>query len=66
VSYCGVDTDASIHNAVKAFPFVIKYFDWENGDLQSEFIEVYQQSSEVAETVVQYIKGTLEKSCFFF
>ena len=30
VSYCGVATDASIHSAVKVFPFVIQYFDWKD------------------------------------
>jgi hypothetical protein len=60
VSHCGVATDASSHNAVKEFPFVIKYFDWKNGGLQSKLIVVHQQSSKVAETIVQYIKGASE------
>jgi hypothetical protein len=40
VSYCGVATGASNHNAVKVFPVVILYFDWKNGGLQSKLIEV--------------------------
>jgi hypothetical protein len=36
-----------------------------NGHLESKLIEVQQQSSELAETVVQYVKGILE-NCFFF
>ena len=64
VSYCGVATDSSSHNAVKVFPVVIQYFDWKNGSLQSKLIEVHQQSNEAAETVVQYIKGTAENHVF--
>jgi len=64
VSYCGVATDTSSHNAVKVFPVLIQYFDWKNGGLQSKLIEVHQQSNELAETIVQYIKGTLENHVF--
>jgi hypothetical protein len=42
VSWCGIATYASSHNAVKAFPVVIQYFDWKNGGLQSKLIEVQQ------------------------
>ena len=49
---------------MKVFPIVIQYFDWKNGGLQSKLIEVHQQSNEVAETIVQYIKGTLENHVF--
>jgi hypothetical protein len=52
VSYCGVATDTSSHNAVKVFPVLIHYFDWKNGGLQSKLIEVHQQSNELAETIV--------------
>ena len=51
-------------NAVKVFPVVIQYFDQKNGGLQSKLIEVHQQSNEVAETIVQFIKGTLESHVF--
>jgi hypothetical protein len=43
VSYCGVATDASNHNAAEVFPVVIQYFDWKNGGLQSKLIEMQQQ-----------------------
>jgi hypothetical protein len=65
VSYCGVATDASSHYAVKVFPVVIQYFDWKNGGLQSELIEVLQQLNGAAETVAQKIKGTPENYFFF-
>jgi hypothetical protein len=39
-------------------PVVIQYFDWKNGGLQSELIEVLQQSNRAAQTVAQKIKGT--------
>jgi len=42
-------------------PVVIQYFDWKNGGLQSKLIEVQQPLNEEAETVAQYIKGTLRK-----
>jgi len=45
------------------FPVVIQY-DWKNRGLQSKLIEVDQQSNEVAETIVQYIKGALENHVF--
>jgi len=63
-SYCGVATDASTYNAVKVFPVVIQCFDWKNGGLHSKSIEVHQQSNAAAETIVQYIKGILEKHFF--
>jgi hypothetical protein len=46
-------------------PVVIQYFDWKNGGLQSEFIEVLQQLNRAAETVTQKIKGTPENEFFF-
>ena len=42
-------------------PVVIQY----DGDLPSKLIEVLQQSNEAAETVAQYIKGTLENHVVF-
>jgi hypothetical protein len=45
---------------VKAFPVVIHYRDWKNGGLQSKLIEVQQLSNIPAQTVVRYIKRTLE------
>jgi hypothetical protein len=46
-------------------PVVIQYFDWKNGHLQSELIEVPQQSNRAAETIAQKIKGTPENDVFF-
>ena len=46
-------------------PVVIQYFDWKNGGLQSEVIDVLQQSNGAAETVAQKIKGTPENDFFF-
>jgi hypothetical protein len=51
---------ASSHNAVKVCPVVIQYFYWKNGGLQSKLIGVQQQLNG-AETVAQYINGTLRK-----
>lgn len=65
LSYCGVATDTRNHNAVKVFPVVIQYSDWKNGVLQSNSIAVQQQLNEAAETVAQYIEGTLENCVFF-
>lgn len=50
---------------MKMSPIVIQYFDWKNGDLPSKLTEVLQQSNEAAETVTQYIKGTLENHVVF-
>jgi len=36
-----------------------------NVHLQSKLLEVQQQSNKAAETVAQYIKGTLENCVFF-
>jgi hypothetical protein len=44
---------------------VNQYFDWKNGDLPSKLTEVLQQPNEAAETVAQYIKGTLENHVVF-
>jgi len=60
VSYCEIATDASNRSAMKAFPVVIHYRDWKNGGLQSKLIEVQQLSNIAAQTVVRYIKRTLE------
>jgi hypothetical protein len=38
--YWGDATDTSNHNDVKVSPVVIQCFDWENGDLPFELIEV--------------------------
>lgn len=65
VSCCGVVTDTSNHDAVQVFPIANQHFDQKNGGLQSELIEVLQQSNEAADTVAQYIKGTLENHVFF-
>jgi len=35
IPFCGVSTDASNHGAVKIFPILIQYFDYENGGLQT-------------------------------
>jgi hypothetical protein len=39
-------------------------FAFQNGHLQSKLIGVQQQLKEAAETVAQYMKGTLENSFF--
>lgn len=33
IPFCGVSTDASNHGAVKVFPLMIQYFDYENDGL---------------------------------
>jgi len=43
----------------------MRYFDWKNGGLQSELIEVLQHLNGAAETVAQKIKGTPENAFFF-
>jgi hypothetical protein len=55
VPYCGVATDASSRNGVKVFPVVIQYFDWKNGGLQSELIEVQQQLNGT-ETLINILR----------
>jgi hypothetical protein len=52
-------------SAVKVFCVVIQYFVWKHGGLQLKLVELWQKSNEAAETVAQYIKETLEKSCLF-
>jgi oligoribonuclease (3'-5' exoribonuclease) len=40
IPFCGVSTDASNHGAVKIFPMLIQYFNYENGGLQIKLLEV--------------------------
>lgn len=47
-------------------PVVVQWIDWKIGGLKSKLIKVQQQSNEAAETVAQYIKGTVKKNNVFF
>jgi hypothetical protein len=40
IPFCGVSTDASNHGAVKIFPILIQYLDYEHGGLQIKLLEV--------------------------
>ncbi|XP_053255097.1 uncharacterized protein LOC128418927 [Podarcis raffonei] len=71
ICYCGVSTDGSNHGSVKVFPIVIQYFDWKSGGLQSKIIEMRSQPNETADTILSYVKETLEskgllKKCIAF
>lgn len=47
---CGVSTDGSHHGAVKIFPLLIQYFDWNNDGVQIKLVEVKNTPNESAET----------------
>ena len=47
--------DASNHGAVKIFPILISYFDYENGGLQIKLLEVESKPSETAHTIAAYV-----------
>ena len=40
IRYVGVATDDSNHKAIKLFPIITQYFDWDKGSPQSKLIEV--------------------------
>lgn len=62
IQYCGVSTDGSNHGAVKIFPIIIQYFDWQKGGIQSKLIEVQDTPNETAETIAKYLNETLAKN----
>jgi hypothetical protein len=59
IPFCGVSTDASNHGAVKIFPILIQYFDYENGGLQIKLLEVESKPNETAHTIAAYVSETL-------
>jgi hypothetical protein len=59
IPFCGVSTDASNHGAVKIFPILIQYFDYENGGLQIKLLEVKSKPNETAHTIAAYVSETL-------
>jgi hypothetical protein len=59
IPFCGVSMDASNHGAVKIFPILIQYFDYENGGLQIKLLEVESKPNETAHAVAAYVSETL-------
>lgn len=71
VSFIGVATDASNHNAVKMFPVVIQYFDFKNGGIQTKLLDIKSAPNETSETISDLIldvlrKNDLQKKCIAF
>ena len=60
IVYFGVATDGSNHNELKLLSIIVQYFDWRKG-LQSKLIEFNNKANETADTIVTYVKDTLEK-----
>ena len=40
VAYCAIATDGSTHDELKLFSVLVQYFDWKNGGIQFEMIEL--------------------------
>ena len=59
IPFCGVSTDASNHGAVKIFPILNQYFDYENGGLQIKLLEVESKPNETADTIAASVSETL-------
>jgi hypothetical protein len=59
ILFCEVSMDASKHGAVKIFPILIQYFDYENGGLQIKLLEVESKPNETAHTIAVYVSETL-------
>jgi hypothetical protein len=58
IPFCVVSTDASNHGAVKIFPILIHYFDYEYGGLQIKLLEVESKPNATAQTIAAYVSET--------
>ncbi|CAH0561716.1 unnamed protein product [Brassicogethes aeneus] len=61
ISFIGVSTDASNHNAIKMFPILIQYFDFKKGGIQIKLIDICSSNNETSETVTDLLYSVLEK-----
>ena len=65
IMYLGVATDSSNHQSTKLFPIAVQYFDWKQGGLQSELLEVESTTNETFLTIANEVKETLTKMDLF-
>jgi phage tail sheath gpL-like len=59
IPFCRVSTDASNHGAVKIFPILIHYFNYENGGLEIKLLEVESKPNATAHTVAASVSETV-------
>jgi hypothetical protein len=52
--------DASSQLVLKNFPILIQYFEKAKGRLQKKLLHVHSKPNETAQTIAQYVQGTLQ------
>jgi len=60
IGFCGMAWDASSQCVLKIFPVLIQYFEKAKVRLQTKLLHVHSKPNETAQTIAQYVQGTLQ------
>lgn len=60
IPFISVATDASNYGALKLFPLLVQYFDWNKG-VQTKLVNLDSLTNETSDTIVDYIRYSLAK-----
>lgn len=59
IKYISASTDASNHGAIKLFPLLIQYFDYQKDGIQVSLIDIQSKQNETSETISNYVYDSL-------
>lgn len=59
IKYISASTDASNHGAIKLFPLLIQYFDYQKDGIQVSLVDIKLQPNETSEIITHYVYDSL-------